>query len=87
MRMQIAAVLAAVAVVLGALFLCGVLSGIIIVVPMTVGFVAAWTGILAAAEEETSTKRRWMALGAAAVGTVVLIIASVHFFRSVLGSQ
>jgi hypothetical protein len=82
MRANAAAVLAALSLIVLALCVCGLLPGLSVIVAATLGFIAAWTGILAGTGGETTGRRRGVALAAAGLGVVVVITASGILLRS-----
>jgi hypothetical protein len=75
-RANAAAVLAALSLIVLALYLCGLLPGLTVIVAATLGFISAWTGILAGTGGETTGWRRRTALAAAGLGVVVVISAT-----------
>ena len=79
-----AAAMAALAAIVLALCLRGVLPGMGVVVAMTLSFVAAWTGVIAATADGVSVRRQRMALGIVAAAVIILLVAS-GLFLSGLG--
>ena len=74
MRASIAAALAALSAILVVLCLRGWLRGLGMLAPMTLAFVGACVGVLAATEDTTVARRRFAIAGTIA-NVVVLIVA------------
>ena len=74
MRASIAAALAALSAILVVFCWRGRLAGLGILAPMTLAFVGACLGVLAATEDTTVARRRF-AIAATIAATIVLIVA------------
>ena len=83
MRASIAAAFTAASIVAGALCLAGVVPAIADVAPLTLAFVAACVGLLAATEDDTTPARRRIAYVAIAVSIVVIFVAGGLYLRSI----
>lgn len=83
MRASIAAALTAASIVAFALCLAGVVPPLANVAPLTLAFVAACVGVLAATEDEATPTRRRLAYATIAVSIVVIIVAGGLYLRSI----
>ncbi len=86
MRVSIAAALTAASIVAGALCLAGVVPALANIAPLTLAFVAACVGVLAATEDDAQPGRRRIAYAAIALSIIVIFVAVGSYLRSI-GSQ